>query len=77
MTKLLEQALEELGDLPEDAQDAIVHDLLEMIRSEHKWDQLFADPRSDALMGRMAAKVRADIAAGDVVDGDPSDTDGP
>ena len=77
MVKSLEQALAELGKLPEDAQEAIAHDLLEMIRSEAKWDKLFADPRSDSLMKRMTDKARADIAAGKVVDGYPSDVDKP
>ncbi len=75
MPKTLDQALEELKQLPEDAQEAIAHDLLELIRSEVKWDQLFDDPRSDALMDQMAAKVRAEIVAGAAIDGDPSDQD--
>jgi hypothetical protein len=68
MSKVLDQALEELQALPEDAQDAIAHDLLQLIRSERKWDELFADPRSEAAMDKMVAKVRKDIAAGRVRD---------
>ena len=75
MSKLLDQALEELMALPEDAQDAIAADLLEMVRSEAKWDRLFDDQRSDALMDKMAAKARSDIAGGKGVAGDPSDRD--
>ena len=75
MPKILDQAMLELERLPEDAQEAIGHDLLEMIRSEAEWDRLFADPRSDALMDRMAAKVRGDMTGGRVVEGDPSDRD--
>jgi hypothetical protein len=41
MSKVLDHALEELKALPEDAQDAIARDLLEMIRSERKWDELY------------------------------------
>lgn len=77
MQTLLEQALEELKSLPGDTQDAIAHDLLELVRSERKWDQLFADPRSDALFDRMAQKVQADIAAGRTYPGDPSNSNGP
>ena len=73
MSTVLEQALEELKAMPADAQEAIVHDLLDLIRSERKWDELFADPRSEALMERMAKKVRAEIVAGRVIEGDPSD----
>jgi hypothetical protein len=62
MQTVLEQALEELKTMAPDAQEAIAHDLLELIRSERKWDQLFEDPRSDALFERMANKVRADFS---------------
>jgi hypothetical protein len=77
MSTVLEQALEELKAMPADAQEAIAQDLLDMIRSERKWDELFADLRSEALMERMVEKVRGDIAAGRVIKGDPSNTDGP
>lgn len=68
MSKVLDQALEELKALPEDAQDAIAHDLLALIRSERKWDELFADPRSTGVLERLAAEADADIAAGRVRD---------
>lgn len=71
MPTLLDQAIEELKALPPEAQDAIAADVLDMIRSERKWEELFADPRSDALFDKMAAKVRADIASGSVFDFDP------
>jgi hypothetical protein len=75
MSAVLDQALKELRDLPADAQEAIAHDLLETIRSEAKWDRLFADPRSNAVMDRMVAKVREDISDGGVIDSDPSSSD--
>ena len=74
MSTLLDQAWDELKRLPEEEQEAFARDLLEMIRSERRWDQLFQDPRSDALFDRMAAKVRGDIDAGRTTGGDPSDT---
>jgi hypothetical protein len=73
----MSQVLEELKDLPPDAQAALVDEFLAMIRSERKWDASFADPRSEALFDRMAAKVRADIAAGRTSEGEPADRDGP
>lgn len=60
MSSTLEIAIEQLKALPHDAQEAIAHDLLEMIRSERKWDQLFADPRSAALLKRLAAEAEVD-----------------
>ena len=77
MTALLEKAIVGIKQLPDDEQDEIARELLEMLASEQRWDALFADPRSEALMDKMAAKVRADIAAGRVSDGDPSDKSGP
>ena len=60
MSTVLDQALKELRDLPEDAQLSIARDLLEMIRSEAKWDQLFADPRSKKVMTALIAEADAD-----------------
>ena len=68
MSKLLDQAVEELKLLPADAQRAITHDLIEMIESERKWDALFADPRSKNLLARLAAEAEAD----EVFDFDPA-----
>lgn len=73
MSTVLEQAIKELKSMPAKAQEAIAHDLLELIRSERKWDELFADPRSEALFERKAKKVQAENAAGEVIEGDPSD----
>ena len=73
MSTVLEQALEELKAMPADAQEAIAHDLLDLIRSERKWDELFADPRSEALMERMVTEVRAEILADNVIERDWSD----
>lgn len=72
MSTALDQALEELKAMPAEAQEAIAQDLLALIRSERKWDELFADPRSERLFERMAKEVRTEIEAGTVVDGDPS-----
>lgn len=68
MSTILDKALEELKQLPPDAQEAIAHDLLEMIRSERKWDELFADPRSERLLKRLASEADAD----DVFEFDPA-----
>ena len=77
MTTLVDQAWDELRRLPPDDQEAIAHDLPQMIRSERRWGQLFADPRSEALFDQMAAKVRSDIASGRTTAGDPADMDPP
>jgi hypothetical protein len=77
MSTLVDQAWNELKQLPTDEQDAIARDLLEMLRADRRWDQAFVDPRSEALFDRMAAKVRGEIAAGRTIPADPSDRDAP
>lgn len=62
MTTTMEKALEQLKSLPSDAQEAIAHDLLELIRSERKWDQLFDDSRSETVLKRLADAADADEA---------------
>ncbi|MEQ1577736.1 MAG: hypothetical protein ABL894_08785 [Hyphomicrobium sp.] len=72
MPTMLEQALEELKAMPADAQDAIARDLLDLIRSERKWDQLFADPRSEAVLKRLASEADDEAASGRDFDFDPA-----
>ncbi len=62
MTKLLEQALTEVGKLSAPAQDAIAALILEELTDEQRWDEAFA--RSQEPLARLAAKVRDDIRAG-------------
>lgn len=64
MTQLLEQALAELRKLPAPQQDTIASLILEELADERRWDDAFS--RSQDQLGRLAAKVREDIAAGRV-----------
>lgn len=41
--------------------------------ADEKWDRLFASPESQAWMARAAARLEADIEAGDVFDCLPGD----
>jgi hypothetical protein len=77
MPKTLDTALKELKRLPEETQEAIANELLEIVRSERQWDKLFASPSSESALRRLARKARKDIASGDVVESDPADSDGP
>jgi hypothetical protein len=72
MPTLLDQALDELKALPDDAQAAITHDLLAMIRSERKWDQLFADPRSAAALKLLADEADNEATLGQDFGFDPA-----
>ena len=63
MTKLLQQAVNEVIKLPADAQDAIASRLLNDLKDEQQWDDAFART-TDAQWDRMAQKVRDDLADG-------------
>ncbi|HEX6904036.1 MAG TPA: hypothetical protein VF789_30275 [Thermoanaerobaculia bacterium] len=66
MTPNLEQAIQEVQKLPAAEQDAIASIILDELADEKRWDESFA--RSQDQLGRLAAKVRADIRAGRIRD---------
>lgn len=72
MNPLLDKAMKAVARLPEAEQEAIARDILAQIEADDRWDRLLADPRSPGTLRRLAAEARADIARGDVIDGDPS-----
>ena len=45
MTPLLEKALEKIGALPRDEQDAIASEILDSLADEDRWKRRFADKR--------------------------------
>lgn len=66
MTELLERAIAKLKVLPPDEQDAIATRLLAEITDQQTWTTQFASTTDDQ-WDRMAATVRAEIMAGDVM----------
>jgi len=61
MGKLLQRAVAEASQLPEDEQEAVGAWILAELESERRWDDLFA--RSPDLLSEMAAEaVREDEA---------------
>ncbi len=48
----------------EQEQQALTELLLEELRASKHWDELFADPRSDALLERMVDEALAEDNAG-------------
>ncbi len=56
MTKLLEQAMQRVAELPDDEQDAVAALVLAELESEGRWDKQFAEDQ-DAL-----AKLAAEAA---------------
>jgi hypothetical protein len=57
MTKLLEQVMDEIEKLPDDAQDAIAARLLMELPDENEWTARFATT-TDAQWDCLAAMVR-------------------
>lgn len=66
MTRLLEQAVNEIAKLPEDLQNAISSRLLEELKDEQAWTLRF-DETSENQSDRMAAKVQKEIAEGRIL----------
>ena len=64
MTKLLEEAFQKAATLPEGDQDAIAAILLEEIKSEQKWNELFSRPEGQSALEKLAAEAKEEIDAG-------------
>jgi hypothetical protein len=73
MNALLDKAIFAIRKLPEAEQEAIAREILERIEADARWDALFADPRSEALLDVLADEALEEVRRGDVVDGDPGD----
>jgi sugar-specific transcriptional regulator TrmB len=71
MNALLDKAISAIQKLPEAEQEAIAREVLERIEADARWEKLFADPRSEALLERLADEALDEIRHGDVIDGDP------
>jgi sugar-specific transcriptional regulator TrmB len=77
MNALLDKAIFAIRKLPEAEQEAIAREILERIEADARWDALFADPRSEALLERLTDEALNEIRRGEVVDGDPGDRNAP
>ena len=64
MTRLMEKAFEKARELPEDEQDAIASIILREIESEHRWNELFSQPKSVDLLSTLADEALAEAGAG-------------
>lgn len=69
MTQLLEQAIQQMKQLPEAEQDAIAAVILEELQSERQWDAAFAGSQ-DHLAG-LAREALAEFRAGKTRELDP------
>jgi hypothetical protein len=62
MSRLLEKALEQVGTLPEDEQDAIASHILASLADEQAWKARFAEKRD--VLRRMALEALEEDARG-------------
>ncbi|MEH1932846.1 MAG: hypothetical protein V7L14_03770 [Nostoc sp.] len=69
MTKLLEQAIALVKQLPETEQDAIAALILEELEDEAHWDKVFA--KSHDVLAELAAAALAEDQAGKTQELDP------
>jgi hypothetical protein len=64
MSRLMEQAIQELKQLPEEDQESIASIILQEIDSERRWEELFARPESADLLSKMADEAMTQARAG-------------
>ena len=69
MSKLLEEALTKLAELPESEQDSIATWLLDELESDGRWKSILSD--SGGALGRLADEALAEHAAGRTEELDP------
>jgi hypothetical protein len=69
MSKLLEEAIAKLAELPEEEQDSIGSWLLEELESETRWDALLAE--SGTALGHLADDALAELRGGFTKELDP------
>ena len=64
MPTLMNNLIERLQSKPEKKQEEYAAMFLRELDAQEKWDKLFADPRSDELLSRMAEQARREVDAG-------------
>jgi len=69
MTELLQKVIDEVSQLPPDEQDTFAAWMLEELRSEQRWNELFA--RSQDMLAKMADEALAEHKAGKTLPLDP------
>ena len=70
MTELLKKAFDEASKLPREQQDAIASLLLEELKSDQNWDQVFE--HSQDPLAKLANEALAEDERGETEDLDPS-----
>jgi hypothetical protein len=72
MIEMLRQVIEQVEQLGPDKQELIAQRfqrVLEELAEERRWTELLHDPRTPALLDRLADEARAEYEAGQTVEG--------
>jgi len=64
MTRLMEEAMSRIAQLPKQDQEALAAILLREIESERRWDELFSRPESADRLASMADEALAEADSG-------------
>ena len=64
MTRLLQEAFEQITKLPQEEQNRYAQFLLATLESDQRWAELFARPESEALLEHLADETVAAHRAG-------------
>lgn len=69
MTKLLEQAIAKIKNLPKEEQDIIATIILEELEEERRWEKTFND--SEDALAKLAAEAMTEYRSGQTQELDP------
>lgn len=72
MTRLLEQAFDQLRQQSPEVQDCVAQLVRDTVADETRWHETFGSAQSENWLAGQAAQVRAAIKSGDTTDFDPS-----
>jgi len=64
LTNLLEKAVAELSNLPDEEQDRYASEILATLSADAEWDRLFASEASQKWLAAAAEEARRDVAEG-------------
>jgi hypothetical protein len=64
LTSLLEKAVAELSNLPDEEQDRYAAEILATLSADAEWDRLFASEASQKWLAAAAEEARRDVAEG-------------
>ena len=73
MTPTMAALIQEIETLPAAMQDELAERIRAELEAERRWDDLFADPRSEDLLSRLAAEALDEFNQGETLPLEPED----